>query len=98
MALSVWGNEMPTLGISEAFRYLPCVAAGVMIILFSIEHLIAMFNRQGSDPIMALTYSLYQFYPYSCCSGVPVAFSIALQLYRDLLGSKASRWNSHSRT
>lgn len=43
MAHSVWDNSMPTLGISEAYRYLPCVAAGVLIILFSIEHLIAMF-------------------------------------------------------
>ena len=42
MASSVWTNQIPTLGISEAFRYLPGVVAGVLIILFSIEHLIAM--------------------------------------------------------
>jgi len=42
MAVSVWTNQIPTLGISEAFRYLPCIVAGVLIILFSIEHLIAM--------------------------------------------------------
>jgi TRAP-type C4-dicarboxylate transport system permease small subunit len=42
MATSVWANQIPTLGISEAYRYLPCVVAGVLIILFSIEHLIAM--------------------------------------------------------
>ena len=42
MALSVWPNGIPTLGISEAWRYIPCVVAGVLIILFSIEHLIAI--------------------------------------------------------
>ncbi len=42
MAMSVWPNLIPTLNISEAWRYLPCVVAGVLIILFSIEHLIAM--------------------------------------------------------
>jgi TRAP-type C4-dicarboxylate transport system permease small subunit len=42
MAISVQDNIIPTLGISEAYRYLPGIVAGVLIILFSIEHLIAM--------------------------------------------------------
>jgi len=42
MATSVHDNIIPTLGISEAFRYLPGVVAGVLIVLFSIEHLVAM--------------------------------------------------------
>ncbi|WP_301102406.1 TRAP transporter small permease [Propionivibrio sp.] len=50
MADSVWDNKMPTLGISEAFRYIPCIAAGVLIILFSIEHLIAMFTDKEVIP------------------------------------------------
>jgi TRAP-type C4-dicarboxylate transport system permease small subunit len=50
MAISVWPNKMPTLGISEAFRYMPCIAAGVLIILFSIEHLIAMFTDKEVIP------------------------------------------------
>lgn len=45
MAMSVQDNVIPTLGISEAFRYLPGIIAGVLIILFSIEHLIAMFRK-----------------------------------------------------
>ena len=45
MATSVANNTIPTLGISEAFRYVPPVIAGVLIILFSIEHLIAMFRK-----------------------------------------------------
>lgn len=42
MAVSVHDNMIPTLGISEAIRYAPGVIAGVLIVLFSIEHLIAM--------------------------------------------------------
>jgi TRAP-type C4-dicarboxylate transport system permease small subunit len=45
MAMSVHDNIIPTLGISEAFRYVPGIVAGVLIILFSIEHLIAMFRK-----------------------------------------------------
>jgi TRAP-type C4-dicarboxylate transport system permease small subunit len=41
MAMSTHGNSIPTLGISEAYRYLPVLIAGVLIALFSIEHLIA---------------------------------------------------------
>lgn len=50
MAISVWPNMMPTLGISEAYRYMPCIVAGVLIVLFSIEHLIAMFNDKEVVP------------------------------------------------
>jgi TRAP-type C4-dicarboxylate transport system permease small subunit len=42
MAVSVFHSGIPTLGISEAFRYLPPMIAGFLIILFSIEHLIAL--------------------------------------------------------
>lgn len=50
MAISVWSNAIPTLGISEAWRYIPCVISGVLIILFSIEHLIAMFSDKEVVP------------------------------------------------
>jgi TRAP-type C4-dicarboxylate transport system permease small subunit len=46
MAHSVYHATIPTLGISEAFRYLPPICAGLMIILFSIEHLIALFTNE----------------------------------------------------
>ena len=41
MALSTHGSTIPTLGISEAYRYLPVLAGGLLIAAFSIEHLIA---------------------------------------------------------
>ena len=50
MAASVYSNSIPTLGISEAVRYIPPIVAGVLIILFSIEHLIAMYSREEVVP------------------------------------------------
>ena len=46
MAVSTYDNTIPTLGISEAYRYLPGVIAGILITLFSIEHLIAQFSSK----------------------------------------------------
>ena len=42
MLQSVSGYKIPTLGISESYRYVPLVAAGLLIVLFSIEHIIAL--------------------------------------------------------
>ena len=50
MAHSVWSNAIPTLGISEAWRYIPCVVSGVLIIMFSVEHMIAMFSDKEVFP------------------------------------------------
>jgi TRAP-type transport system small permease protein len=47
LAQSVWGYRLPTLWISEGWRYVPSAIAGVLIVLFSIEHLIAL--RQGRE-------------------------------------------------
>jgi TRAP-type C4-dicarboxylate transport system permease small subunit len=47
MALSTYHDTIPTLGISEAFRYLPPVMAAVLIAIFSIEHLVAQFVRRA---------------------------------------------------
>jgi TRAP-type transport system small permease protein len=50
MATSTRDNTIPTLGISEAIRYLPVMIAGVLITLFSIEHLIALFAGKEVVP------------------------------------------------
>ena len=50
MALSVWPNGIPTLGISESWRYIPGIVAGILIISFSIEHLIAMAQDKEVIP------------------------------------------------
>lgn len=41
MASSTWHDTIPTLGVSEAVRYLPPIVAGVLMMLFSAEHLLA---------------------------------------------------------
>jgi len=41
MGVSVLPNKITALGITEAWRYAPCIVAGVLIILFSVEHLLA---------------------------------------------------------
>ena len=43
MAISTHGSTIPTLGLSEAFRYLPVLLGGILIAVFSIEHLISRF-------------------------------------------------------
>ena len=50
MAISVAENIIPTLPISESFRYAPGVVAGALIVLFSIEHLIAMYKNEKVVP------------------------------------------------
>jgi TRAP-type transport system small permease protein len=46
MAKSTHDNLIPTLGISEAWRYLPLIIAGALIALFSIDRLT---RRMASD-------------------------------------------------
>jgi TRAP-type C4-dicarboxylate transport system permease small subunit len=50
MAMSTRDNTIPTLGISEAIRYAPVAIAGVLITLFSLEHLIALFTGKEVVP------------------------------------------------
>ena len=42
MGLSTLHDLIPTLGISEAFRYLPLSVAAALIALFSIEHMLSI--------------------------------------------------------
>ena len=44
MAISTHGSTIPTLGLSEAYRYLPVLTGGVLIAVFSVEHLFAKFS------------------------------------------------------
>lgn len=50
MAISTHASTIPTLGLSEAYRYLPVLMSGVLIILFSIEHLLAQFSGEKVVP------------------------------------------------
>jgi TRAP-type C4-dicarboxylate transport system permease small subunit len=50
MAISTHDATIPTLGVSEAYRYLPVLIAGVLITLFSIEHLASQFTGHEVIP------------------------------------------------
>jgi TRAP-type C4-dicarboxylate transport system permease small subunit len=53
LAESVWDYRLPTLGISEGWRYVPAVAAGVLITMFSVEHLVALLRGEEVAPTWA---------------------------------------------
>ncbi|MDB5846414.1 MAG: C4-dicarboxylate transporter permease [Rhodoferax sp.] len=46
MATSTRHDTIPTLGISEAWRYVPPMIAGVLIILFSVKHMLTLFTKK----------------------------------------------------
>lgn len=50
LAHSVWDYKIPTLGLSEAFKYAPPAMAGVLIALFSLEHIIALLRGKEVEP------------------------------------------------
>jgi TRAP-type C4-dicarboxylate transport system permease small subunit len=50
LAVSVWSYRLPTLWISEGWKYVPAAVAGVLIVLFSIEHLIALAQGREVEP------------------------------------------------
>ena len=50
LAQSVWDYKIPTLGLSEAFKYAPPAFAGVLIALFSLEHIIALVRGEKVEP------------------------------------------------
>jgi TRAP-type C4-dicarboxylate transport system permease small subunit len=50
LGASVAPYKIPTLGISEAFSQAPLVISGALIVLFSIEHVIALFRGEEVKP------------------------------------------------
>jgi TRAP-type C4-dicarboxylate transport system permease small subunit len=48
IALSTWTHTIPTLGIPTGAGYLPFPIAGVLIVLFSLEHILVSLARRGS--------------------------------------------------
>jgi TRAP-type C4-dicarboxylate transport system permease small subunit len=50
LAHSVWSYRLPTLWISEGWKYVPAAIAGLLIVLFSIEHLIALAQGREVEP------------------------------------------------
>jgi TRAP-type C4-dicarboxylate transport system permease small subunit len=50
LAQSVWGYNVPTLGIPEGLNHIPIMVAGALIALFSVEHIIALAQGKEVEP------------------------------------------------
>jgi TRAP-type C4-dicarboxylate transport system permease small subunit len=50
LAESVMGYKIPTLGIPEGMNHVPVAIAGALILLFSIEHILALLNGTEVEP------------------------------------------------
>ena len=50
LAQSVWDYKIPTLGVSEALKYLPPAGAGLLIAMFSMEHILALLQGKEVEP------------------------------------------------
>ncbi len=50
LAVDQWNELLPTLGVPDGVRYLPICISGAMIVLFSIEHFIAIINDTEVEP------------------------------------------------
>ena len=84
LAESVMAYKIPTLGLPEGINHLPLAISGVLIALFSLEHIVALCARRGRDPVVALTI-LCVVFTLCLMLGVPVAFSIGLSAVATIL-------------
>ena len=50
LGLSVMSYKIPNLNLPEGVRYVPLVISGVLIVLFSIEHIIALLRGEEVEP------------------------------------------------
>ena len=49
-AAAKWGEKKPMLGVPEGIDYVPLVIAGALIVLFSIEHIVALLRGTVVEP------------------------------------------------
>jgi len=50
LAESVMAYKIPTLGLPEGINHLPLVIAGILIALFSLEHIVALWRDEDVVP------------------------------------------------
>jgi TRAP-type C4-dicarboxylate transport system permease small subunit len=50
LAISVMDYKIPTLGIPEGMNQVPVAIAGLLIVLFSIEHIVALVHGTEVEP------------------------------------------------
>lgn len=51
LAAKVWSDRLPMIGISKGWDYIPIVAGGVLITLFSLEKLLLAYTNQPLEPM-----------------------------------------------
>lgn len=49
-ASAKWGEKKPMLPVPDGIDYVPIIIAGALIILFSIEHIVALVRGQDVEP------------------------------------------------
>jgi TRAP-type C4-dicarboxylate transport system permease small subunit len=50
LGASVAAYKLPNIALPESVRYVPLVISGVLIVLFSLEHVIALVRREEVEP------------------------------------------------
>jgi TRAP-type C4-dicarboxylate transport system permease small subunit len=50
-ASAKWGEKKPMLPVPDGIDYVPLVIAGVLIVLFSIEHIVANLRGEAVEPV-----------------------------------------------
>lgn len=51
LAAKVWSDRLPMIGISKGWDYVPIIAGGTLIALFSLEKLLLFFTGQTLEPM-----------------------------------------------
>jgi TRAP-type C4-dicarboxylate transport system permease small subunit len=50
LGVSVAPYKLPNINLSEGVRYVPLVISGVMVVMFSVEHLLALLRGEEVEP------------------------------------------------
>lgn len=51
LAAKVWGDRLPMIGISKGWDYVPLIAGGLLVALFSLEKLMLILTGQPRAPM-----------------------------------------------
>jgi TRAP-type C4-dicarboxylate transport system permease small subunit len=51
LAAKVWADRLPMIGISKGWDYVPLIAGGLLVALFSLEKLMLAFTGQTRAPM-----------------------------------------------
>lgn len=49
-ASAKWNEKKPMLPVPDGIDYVPVIIAGVLIVLFSVEHMVALWRGQSVEP------------------------------------------------